>query len=89
MHRAGDWLTVLDGPGKGCTLPVASVRMYATDNGYYLIGGGGLYRPHQVTLARERTDSNPCNQPCDDQKHKLTDTCDHCRGVCRHEQEQK
>jgi hypothetical protein len=89
MHLAGDWLTVVDGPDKGQTLPVASVRMYATDNGYYLVGGNGLYRPREVTLARGRTGGNPCGSPCDGRSHELVDTCDHCRGMCHHRQEQQ
>ncbi|MDV9186829.1 hypothetical protein R6L23_01015 [Streptomyces sp. SR27] len=83
MHMAGDWLTVLDGPDKGKTLPVASVRMFATDNGYYLVGGAGLYDPRMVVLTCERSDGNPCGAPCDDRQHDALKTCDHCRGMCR------
>ncbi|MEU1134439.1 hypothetical protein ABZ383_32040 [Streptomyces sp. NPDC005900] len=81
-YKAGDWLTILDGPGHGTTLQVNSVRMFATDNGYYLTGGAGLYSPQMVTLARERTNGNPCGAPCDTALHHLIGTCDHCRGVC-------
>jgi hypothetical protein len=82
MYKAGDWLVVLDGPGKGKTLKVTSVRMFATDNGYYLAGEAGLYPPPMVALARERTSGNPCSNPCDDRRHRALGTCDHCRGVC-------
>jgi hypothetical protein len=73
---------ILEGPEKGQTLPVSSVRMFATDNGYYLKGGSGLYSPKQVELAAGRTAGNPCGAPCEDRKHDLIDTCDHCCGVC-------
>lgn len=82
MHKAGDLVTVLDGPDQGQTLPIRSVRMFATDNGYYLVGGAGLYSPHMVALARERTHGNPCGEPCDARAHREVETCDHCRGVC-------
>jgi hypothetical protein len=82
MHKAGDWLTIVDGPDQGATLQVVSVRMFATDNGYYLAGGAGLYSPGRVVLARERTDGNPCGAPCDDHQHDELRTCDHCRGMC-------
>ena len=82
MHKAGDWLTVLDGPDRGRTLQVAVVRMFATDCGYYFKGGAGLYPPETVCLARERTDGNPCGVPCDARQHSDLNTCDHCRGVC-------
>jgi hypothetical protein len=57
--------------------------MFATDNGYYLQGGSGLYSPQQVELAAERADGNPCGTACDARKHSVIDTCDHCRGTCR------
>lgn len=82
-HRAGDTVLVLEGPDKGRALTVSSVRMFATDNGYYLQGGSGLYSPQQVELAAERTDGNPCGATCDARKHSVIDTCDHCRGTCR------
>ncbi|MGQ4393822.1 hypothetical protein ACN6K5_003608 [Streptomyces violaceoruber] len=81
-HKAGDTVLVLDGPEKGRRLTVSSVRMFATDNGYYLKGGDGLYSPKQVELAAERTAGNPCGSACEERKHDLIDTCDHCRGVC-------
>jgi hypothetical protein len=82
VYKAGDWLTVLDGPDEGRTLRVSSVRTFATDSGYYLSGGAGLYGPRQVSLARERTGGNPCGKPCDTHVHDVIKTCDHCRGVC-------
>lgn len=83
MHKAGDWLTILEGPSNGKTLEVMSVRMFASDGGYYLVGGAGLYSPRMVALARERTGGNPCGQAFDDRMHDLLKTCDHCRGMCR------
>lgn len=82
-HKAGDTVRVLEGPGMGRELVVSSVRMFATDNGYYLHGGDGLYPPKQVELVTERTGGNPCGTECDSRKHNLVDTCDHCRGVCQ------
>jgi len=82
MHRAGDWVTILSGPGAGETREITHVRMFATDNGYHLRGGDGLYGPRQVALARERTDGNPCGAPCSERSHNLIGTCDHCRGAC-------
>ncbi len=82
MHKAGDLVTVLEGPDKGRALTVRSVRMFATDNGYYLAGGAGLYGPRMVALKQERTGGNPCREPCDAREHGLIRTCDHCRGVC-------
>lgn len=81
-HKAGDTLLVLEGPEKGHHLVVSSARMFATDNGYYLRGGAGLYSPKQVELVAERTDGNPCGAVCDARKHDLMGTCDHCRGEC-------
>ncbi|MFE9735452.1 hypothetical protein ACFYO9_33915 [Streptomyces sp. NPDC005863] len=83
MHRAGDHVTVLDGPEAGQTLPIVSVRKYATDNGYYLRGGSGLYAPRQVELATERAGGNPCGSACDEHVHGLVGDCDHCLGRCR------
>ncbi|MGV9278028.1 hypothetical protein [Streptomyces griseosporeus] len=82
MYRAGDTVLVLEGPEAGQSLMISSVRMFATDNGYYLRGGSGLYSPKQVQLAAERTGGNPCGEPCNDRKHDLIGTCDHCRGQC-------
>lgn len=81
MHRAGDQVCVLDGPDKGRTLQISSVRMFATDNGYYLRGGAGLYRPEQVRLARGRAEGNPCGSEC---VHEHLPVCDHCLGQCMH-----
>ncbi|RSN55596.1 hypothetical protein DMH12_15365 [Streptomyces sp. WAC 04229] len=82
-HKAGDQVRVLEGPESGQTLTVSSVRMFATDNGYYLKGGSGLYSPHQVELAAERITGNPCGAACVERKHDLIGVCDHCRGECR------
>jgi hypothetical protein len=82
MHRAGDWITVTDGALKGQTFEIASVRMFATDNGYWVKGADGLLPPNQVALARERAGGNPCGTDCTKHKHDLIGTCDHCRGVC-------
>ncbi|TKS96317.1 hypothetical protein [Streptomyces lasalocidi] len=81
-HRAGDSVLVLEGPEKGQTLTVSSVRMFATDNGYYLRGGSGLYSPKTVKLVAERPEGNPCSTACDQGKHDALGTCDHCRGTC-------
>lgn len=82
MYKAGDVVTVLEGPDRGRALTVRIVRMFATDNGYYLAGGAGLYGPRMVALERERTGGNPCGEPCDAGEHGLIGTCYHCRGVC-------
>ncbi|MFJ3799946.1 hypothetical protein ACIPSJ_27145 [Streptomyces sp. NPDC090088] len=82
MYKAGDWLTVLDGPDEGATLQITSVRMFAADPGYYLVGGAGLYNPGMVTLARERSEGNPCGNPCNERQHGELRTCEHCRGMC-------
>lgn len=37
-HRVGGSVLVLEGPEKGQRLAASSVRMFATDNGYYLRG---------------------------------------------------
>lgn len=89
MHRAGDWLTVLEGPNQGRTLQIAAVRMFASDRGYYLHGDteGWLHSPRQITLARERDGGNPCGTPCDNRHHDATGSCYCCRGVCHHHQE--
>ena len=83
MHKAGDWLSIIAGPDKGKTLQVSAVRMFATDAGYYLRGGRGLYEPRNVQLARARDGGNPCARPCSNSQHDSIGTCDHCRGVCR------
>ncbi|KAB7835709.1 hypothetical protein [Streptomyces mobaraensis] len=75
-------MTVLEGPDEGKILMIQSVRMFATDNGYYLAGGAGLYHPQMVALERERVSGNPCGTLCDAQEHRLITTCGHCRGVC-------
>ncbi|MFF8932395.1 hypothetical protein ACF1AO_34595 [Streptomyces longwoodensis] len=80
--KAGDSVLVLDGPEKGQTLTVSSVRMFAADNGYLLNGGRGLYPPKAVELVAERPDGNPCGAACDPGKHDALSTCDHCRGTC-------
>lgn len=82
MHKADDRPTVLTGPGRGKTLEVVSVRMFATDNGYYLASGAGLYSTDMVALARERVNGNPCGDPCSEVEHEALRTCDHCRRVC-------
>ncbi|BBB01109.1 hypothetical protein RVR_8365 [Actinacidiphila reveromycinica] len=61
--------------------------MFATDAGYYLRGGDGLYAPRDVELV-ERAASNPCGAACDERDHDLIRTCDHCRGACRHPKEE-
>ncbi|MEU2358607.1 hypothetical protein ABZ599_37545 [Streptomyces misionensis] len=82
MYRAGDRVTVLEGPEAGQTLTITSVRKYGTYNGYYLSGGSGLYSPRDVTLAEETHRRKPCGTPCDDRDHKFVGDCDHCRGQC-------
>lgn len=82
MHRAGDWVTVMDGPEQGQTLEIKAVRKYATDAGYHLRRGSGLYSPRQVALAAERAGGNPCGTPCDERAHTLIHDCSHCRGRC-------
>ncbi|MFJ4152769.1 hypothetical protein ACIP10_35070 [Streptomyces galbus] len=81
-HIAGDAVLVLEGPGKGQTLTISSVRTFATDNGYHLRGASGLYSPRQVELVAERLDGNPCGTTCDQGQHDALSTCDHCRGTC-------
>ncbi|MFH8257578.1 hypothetical protein [Streptomyces roseolus] len=81
-HVAGDIVLVLEGPEKGQTLAVSSVRMFAADNGYYLKGGSGLYPPKQVKLVAERPAGNPCGAECEEREHDLVGTCYHCRGQC-------
>ncbi|GGV19843.1 hypothetical protein GCM10010275_71890 [Streptomyces litmocidini] len=76
--KAGDHVLITAGFGAGETREITSVRMFATDSGYYLRGGDGLYEHRNVALARERT-----GNPCDTRSHDLIDTCDHCRGICR------
>ncbi|MYU24616.1 hypothetical protein [Streptomyces sp. SID8352] len=80
--KAGDRVSVLEGPERGQCLTVSAVRMFATDSGYYLRGGSGLYPPAHVELASARADGNPCGSSCEDRTHDLIGTCDHCRGVC-------
>lgn len=82
MYKAGDHVLILIGEETGKTLPITSVRMFATDRGYYVRGGEGLYAPDQVRLVRERENGNPCGQLCDQRSHQTLKTCDHCRGVC-------
>ncbi|MCA1224253.1 hypothetical protein [Streptomyces sp. 8L] len=57
--------------------------MFATDSGYYVANGEGLYGPDQVELVRNRI-GNPCKQDCDARSHSLIKVCDHCLGKCRH-----
>ncbi|MEV8455464.1 hypothetical protein AB0467_34575 [Streptomyces sp. NPDC052095] len=82
-YRAGDTVLVLDGPEQGQVLTIASVRKYATDNGYYLYGGSGLYAPRQVELVAERINGNPCGALCEEREHGIVGDCDHCQGQCR------
>ena len=82
MYLAGDVLRVTSGPDEGKEMAVVSVRMFATDSGYYLKGGQGLYGPSEVELAHRREGGNPCGTECSTRSHDLIDTCDHCRGVC-------
>ncbi|MEU6562674.1 hypothetical protein [Nocardia nova] len=84
MHRAGDTVTVLCGPDSGRALEISAVRVFAADNGYYLRGGAGLYRPDQVTLAHHRIAGNPCGSPCTEREHAALGSCGHCRGICGH-----
>lgn len=83
MYRAGDHVLVRVGRHAGHVLEIASVRMFATDNGYYLHDGEGLYAPNQVELAQERA-GNPCGTACDTRSHNLIGACDHCLGNCHH-----
>jgi hypothetical protein len=84
MYRAGDLIAITaDGPDKGRIVEITSVRMFATDSGYFAKDIDGLLPPNIVTLARERTGGNPCGTPCNDRRHTLIDTCERCRGVCR------
>jgi hypothetical protein len=80
--KAGDFVTIIRGPGTGKTHEIAAVRMFATDSGYYLHDGDGLYAHRDVVLAHERTNGNPCGTPCSDRDHESLDTCEHCRGTC-------
>lgn len=79
LLRAGDQVRILTGPRQGRVLPIAEVRMFATDNGYYL--AGGLYSPQQVELVAAG-DGNPCGTECDQRIHDLINRCDHCLGKC-------
>lgn len=81
-HEAGDKVLVLEGPEEGQVLVVRSVRKYATDNGYYLHGGSGLYSPRQVELSEKRTGGNPCGKSCEKRVHDLVGDCEHCMGKC-------
>lgn len=82
MYRAGDWITVTDGELQGQTVQITSVRMFATDAGYWAKGVDGLLPPNRVVLAHERSGGNPCGAQCSVRAHELIGTCDHCRGVC-------
>jgi hypothetical protein len=84
MYRAGDWVIPLVGQHKGEEMSISSVRMFATDSGYYLKGDreGGLYEPRQVKFSRERENGNPCGRPCVPRLHEILGTCDCCRGKC-------
>jgi hypothetical protein len=82
FYKAGDIVTVTIGPNAGLIAEITSVRMFATDSGYYLRGGEGLYAHRDVIFTRARTDGNPCGKPCSTSDHAAIDTCDHCRGVC-------
>jgi len=81
--HAGDRVRILRGPRPGDTREITHVRMFATDAGYYLRGGDGLYAPSDVELV-ERAASNPCGTPCDARTHDSIGTCDHCLGTCHH-----
>ncbi len=82
MYRAGDLVTITDGELKGRTGEIVAVRMFATDNGYYLKGVEGLIPPSDVVLVQERAGGNPCGAECDPGPYCSQHTCDHCRGVC-------
>jgi len=82
FYRAGDIVTIINGPYNGHTSVILSVRMFATDSGYYLRGIDGLVSHKNVALAEERQGTNPCGTECSPRQHDLLDTCDHCRGVC-------
>lgn len=86
MYRAGDQVKILIGALTGTVRTVHSVRMYATDKGYYVRGGEGLYGPDQVEFVAASPDGNPCGAPCDDRTHESAGYthCDHCRGACHH-----
>lgn len=81
MYRVGDILRIIGKHHTGEEKAVSSVRMYATDNGYYFPGVDGLVPPRDVELVRRSKDGNPCGVVCErdeDPRH----TCEHCRGVC-------
>ncbi|MGW2594771.1 hypothetical protein ACWCXC_31520 [Streptomyces sp. NPDC001515] len=82
MYKAGDKLTVHVGTLAGQVREITSVRVFATDNGYYVKGGEGLYGPDQVSLYAERTGGNPCGADCDARDHRMIGVCDHCTGKC-------
>jgi hypothetical protein len=82
FYKAGDIVTVINGPHNGQTATIGSVRMFASDSGYYLNGIDGLVSHKNVALHQERQGPNPCGSPCIQKDHDLLDTCDHCRGVC-------
>lgn len=80
MHRAGDILRITGRYHTGEEKAVSSVRMYATDNGYYFRGVDGLIPPKDTELVRRHEGPNPCGSVCEraDEAH----TCYCCRGVC-------
>lgn len=91
MYRAGDKVRILRGHGKGTVKEILSVRMYASDAGYYLPDeryGPGLHLAWNVELVALRTGGNPCRADCDTHAHETTRAdgydghCDHCRGRC-------
>lgn len=82
MYRAGDLIIITAGELEGQTVEITAVRMFATDNGYYAKGVGGLLPPSHVILVRERIGGNPCGTDCTAERSGTVHTCDHCRGVC-------
>lgn len=82
MFRAGDVVKLLVGEQDGREAVIHAVRYYATDCGYYVEGGEGLYGPDQVEFVRERAGGNPCGVECDAKWHADNQMCGHCRGRC-------
>ncbi|MER6605653.1 hypothetical protein ABT282_07000 [Streptomyces sp. NPDC000927] len=83
MHSAGDKVKILVGELEGTVREITWVRIFATDKGYYVKGGEGLYAPDQVELV-EAVEGNPCGSLCDARHHSLVGACGHCMGKCRH-----
>lgn len=81
LHRAGDLVRIIGRWHTGEEKVVSSVRMYATDNGYYFHGVDGLIPPKDVELVRRHEGPvNPCGSECE--REDVSHTCYCCRGVC-------